>query len=377
MAQQPPEQMGSSVSTTTPPVILSGERAPLCFGMTSDGRFYSFEEQYGRPAILILVGCDAVGDLAPVMGAFIPKLDAIAARNADLLVLTDINPSDPQWTAVVPPGIRMVDCGNFLSRCGVGPEDVLVLALDRTMRVGMLGRPGEHEDLAAACLHCLGELPDEEPRDVNLPVPLLMLPNLLPRDLCRALMAWFETRPSADGEVARIDALGQARGVIDHGKKRRRDVLIPPGEDLYNVLHEALLSRCAPEIRKAFQARIAHTDRILIARYDENAGWFRRHRDNAAENVAFRQFAISVNLNTEDHEGGHLLFPEYNDHRYRPPTGGGMIFSASILHEAAPVTRGSRYVLLTFFHDDAAEARRCAYFARMAATGNAACGAYA
>ena len=199
-----------------------------------------------------------------------------------------------------------------------------------------------------------------------------MLPNLLPRDLCRALIAWFETRPSAEGEVARIDASGQARGVVDHEKKRRRDVMIPPDDDLYKVLHAALLDRCAPEIKKAFQARIAHTDRILIARYDENAGWFRRHRDNSADNVAFRQFAISVNLNAEDHEGGHPLFPEYNDHRYRPVTGAGIIFSASILHEAAPVTRGRRYVLLTFFHDDEAEARRCAYFARATAAANGA-----
>ena len=80
-------------------------------------------------------------DLAPIMGAFIPKLDAIAARNADVLVLTDINPSDPQWAGVVPSRIRMVDCGNFLNRCGVGPEDVLVLVLDRAMRSPCKGAP--------------------------------------------------------------------------------------------------------------------------------------------------------------------------------------------------------------------------------------------
>jgi hypothetical protein len=35
-----------------------------------------------------------------------------------------------------------------------------------------------------------------------------------------------------------------------------------------------------------------------------------------------------------------------------------------VLHEAAPVTCGLRYVLLTFFHSDAAEARRVAHIAR-------------
>jgi predicted 2-oxoglutarate/Fe(II)-dependent dioxygenase YbiX len=73
---------------------------------------------------------------------------------------------------------------------------------------------------------------------------------------------------------------------------------------------------------------------------------------------------LSLNLNTEDYEGGHLLFPEYNDHRYSPPTGGGVIFSTAVLHEAAPVTFGRRYVLLTFLHSDAAEVRRQAYLAQ-------------
>jgi predicted 2-oxoglutarate/Fe(II)-dependent dioxygenase YbiX len=74
-----------------------------------------------------------------------------------------------------------------------------------------------------------------------------------------------------------------------------------------------------------------------------------------------------VNLNAEDYEGGHLWFPEFNDHRYSPPTGGGLIFSTALLHEATEVTRGSRYVLLTFFHSPAAEHRRLDYEARCVA----------
>ena len=101
---------------------------------------------------------------------------------------------------------------------------------------------------------------------------------------------------------------------------------------------------------------IAHTDRLLLARYDETGGYFRRHRDNSAPSVAFRQFALSLNLN-DDYMGGHLLFPEYNDRRYRPPAGAGVIFSCSLLHEAAPVTRGRRYCALTFLHDAAAQTR--------------------
>ena len=66
---------------------------------------------------------------------------------------------------------------------------------------------------------------------------------------------------------------------------------------------------------------IAHTDRLLLARYDFG-GFFLRHRDNSAPGVEFRQFALSVNLN-DDYDGGHVTFPEYNSRRYRPPAGGG------------------------------------------------------
>ena len=56
-------------------------------------------------------------------------------------------------------------------------------------------------------------------------------------------------------------------------------------------------------------------------------------------------------------DGGHVLFPEYNDRRYRPRAGAGVVFSCSLLHEATPVTRGRRYCALTFLHDAAAQAR--------------------
>jgi predicted 2-oxoglutarate/Fe(II)-dependent dioxygenase YbiX len=232
----------------------------------------------------------------------------------------------------------------------------VILLLDRNMRVAM--RSAVHADAVAACLDCLDGLPHEVPRDILLPAPAIVLPNLLSPRFCEDLIELFETSLTIDGTVSRVDADGTARNVVDHSKKRRRDMRIDPEDDLHRTLEHLLLSRCAPEIAKAFQVNVTHIDRLLVSRYDDSGGWFRRHRDNAADNVAFREFAISVNLNTGDYEGGHLLFPEYNDHRYSPPAGGGLIFSTGILHEAAPVTAGLRYVLLTFFHGDAAEARR-------------------
>ena len=348
------------------PLVLPGQRVPFCYGLGADRRFYSFEAQAGRPAAMILASQVARSELLPLIQAFARQSEAFASREADILVLgsEDVVRGD----AADAPAIRMIDCGSgFLAHCGVQPGAHVVLVTDRNLRVARRLVPGQVADIAAACLNCLDELPSEAPCDVSLPAPVLVLPNLLTRELCRALIETFEAGISMDGAVASIDAAGLPQGRVDHDRKRRRDFLIPPGEALDRGLQTLLLDRCAPEIAKAFQVRVAHTDRLLIARYDEAESWFRRHRDNTAENVAFREFAISINLNSEEYEGGYLLFPEYNDHRYRPPTGGGLIFSSSVLHEAVPVARGRRYVLLTFFHSEAAEARRRAYMARTSA----------
>jgi len=111
---------------------------------------------------------------------------------------------------------------------------------------------------------------------------------------------------------------------------------------------DAMARRCAPEIKRAFQKDVGYADRILIARYDDDGGYFKRHRDNALPHTAFREFAVSINLNTQEYEGGELMFPEFDDAGYSAPAGGAMIFSASLLHEAAPVTKGRRYVILSF-----------------------------
>jgi predicted 2-oxoglutarate/Fe(II)-dependent dioxygenase YbiX len=61
---------------------------------------------------------------------------------------------------------------------------------------------------------------------------------------------------------------------------------------------------------------------------------------------------MSLNLHSEDYEGGHLCFPEYGSHMYKPETGGAVIFSCSLLHEVRDVVKGRRYVLLAFMYGE-------------------------
>jgi predicted 2-oxoglutarate/Fe(II)-dependent dioxygenase YbiX len=95
-------------------------------------------------------------------------------------------------------------------------------------------------------------------------------------------------------------------------------------------------------------------ERYLVACYAaEDGGHFRPHRDNTTKGTAHRRFAVSINLNS-DFEGGEVSFPEYGPRGFKPPPGGAIVFSCSLLHTVFRVKRGRRYAFLPFLYDDAA-----------------------
>jgi predicted 2-oxoglutarate/Fe(II)-dependent dioxygenase YbiX len=215
------------------------------------------------------------------------------------------------------------------------------------------------DDFAARLNDAVAALPPREPaRPVAGHAPVLLIPDVVDRQFCRQLIDFYEERGGDESGFMR-DVGGQTRGLIDPKMKRRRDCYIDDPE-LLNPLRAALERRVLPEIAKAFGGiRPNRVERYVIGCYDESdRGFFRAHRDNTSKGTAHRQFAMSLNLNAEEYEGGTLRFPEYGQHLYKPPTGGAVIFSCTLLHEAMPVTRGRRYVVLPFLYDDRGAAIR-------------------
>ncbi|MDX1401211.1 MAG: 2OG-Fe(II) oxygenase, partial [Kiloniellales bacterium] len=120
-------------------------------------------------------------------------------------------------------------------------------------------------------------------------------------------------------------------------------------------LRWAFARRIKPEIVKAFNRDITGIEEFKVVCYDaNNGGHFRPHRDNLSRHNAHRLFAMTLNLN-EGYEGGALRFPEYGPDLYKPGAGDAVIFSCSLLHEALPVTKGERFVLLSFLFDEASK----------------------
>jgi predicted 2-oxoglutarate/Fe(II)-dependent dioxygenase YbiX len=338
--------------------VQVGGLAPATLGMGHGGAFYSFEAQAGRPAVVILLGRLALADGLSLLTAFQRRAVDLAAREADVIALVDMQtPRAGQYSEATLDGVKIVFCEpDVFVRWGFGGYDPAVVVMDRAARVVAVIDAGE-ADAAETALAAVAALPREAPQAVILPAPVLHVPGIFSPAFCRELIAHFEASPHQVGGMAAIDAQGNAVHKIDAAKKHRNDFVLGPRDPYLSGVLNGLIRTVLPEMKKAFQIDACHTDRFVIARYDDAGGYFRRHRDNAAPAVAFRQFALSVNLNSEEYEGGDLLFPEYNSHRYKPGTGAGVVFSCSLLHEAAPVTKGRRYVLLTFLHNAEAQSR--------------------
>jgi predicted 2-oxoglutarate/Fe(II)-dependent dioxygenase YbiX len=147
---------------------------------------------------------------------------------------------------------------------------------------------------------------------------------------------------------------GRTVAVMDYRTKRRRDQEILD-EGLRNAAMFRTHDRLGPEIERAFQFKATRIERHIVACYDSTTGgYFNAHRDNTSKGTAHRRFAVSLNLNTGEYEGGKLCFPEFGRDTYEAPAGGAVVFSCSLLHAATPITRGRRYVYLPFLYDEAA-----------------------
>ena len=186
----------------------------------------------------------------------------------------------------------------------------------------------------------------------RLHAPVLIVPRVFEPDLCRKLIdAYRKDGGEPSGTMRDIGV--RTVGVLDDFK-RRRDAVVSD-ETLKSAVRQRIAVRLAPQIAKSFMFQITHMERYIVARYDSaDGGYFRPHRDNTTLATAHRQFACSINLNAEEFDGGDLRFPEFGRGTYRPPTGGAVIFSCALLHEALPVTAGERFAFLPFFYDEAA-----------------------
>jgi predicted 2-oxoglutarate/Fe(II)-dependent dioxygenase YbiX len=334
--------------------LLPGDTAPWFTAAALDGSpRYSFDTVAGRHVLMLFLGT-----ASPVeRGA---ALDAIERHRAlfddeDACFFGVINEAadlaDVRIAKALP-GIRYFLDYDGSVRDLYAARQPLWLLLDPTLRVIGSAPIGQAE----AMLRRLAAILAAPQPEVTAPV--LVVPRIFEPSLCRELIDYYETRGGSDSGFMR-DIDGKTMAIVDHKHKRRSDCEIID-QGLQKRLRARLARFLRPQIERVFQFKVTRVERWIVACYEaDGGGYFRPHRDNTTLGTAHRRFACTINLNAEDYEGGDLRFPEYSRRAYRAPTGGAVIFSCSLLHEATPVTSGRRYAFLPFFYDDeAAEIRR-------------------
>lgn len=173
--------------------------------------------------------------------------------------------------------------------------------------------------------------------------PALIVPDVLSPEFCERCIRAFRTGKTFDGTVG----AGEHKAYRPDTKVRTD--YITHGE-LLRELDDKFSRSFFPEIKKIFGFEVTHRETYKIGMYSgEKGGFFRQHRDNFEAQLGYRRIASTIHLN-DGYEGGGLMFPEYGDTIYRPNAGSAIAFSCQTLHEALPVTKGERFVIVGFFH---------------------------
>lgn len=229
-----------------------------------------------------------------------------------------------------------------------GRKSVLIDQNQRVLLTLVDGAPAAWPERALAWLKANWRAPSPQP--IAQSPPILLVPDAFDPAFCRQLVEAWKADHREMGVSGSTDALLYDR------KKSQDHVVRDPA--LARRVSQTLNRRIAPEVLKAFTFRGPYGfDGHIVLGYDSGRrDFFGLHRDNLSPRTRHRRFAISLNLN-DDYEGGELRFPEYGGAFYKMAAGTACVFSCSLLHEALPVRRGTRFVLTTFMCDPGEPAR--------------------
>lgn len=350
--------------------LRAGEPAPWFTQRAHATPRYVFDTAAGRWIVLCFhaTASDPVGREA--LAAVLSRRDLFDDTHASCFVVSLDSGDVARGLRDVLPGVRCLhDFDGAVSKLyGVLPEDArpgegrvpvrrMWFVLDPTLRIVARVPFGDRGAGHAEVLALLERLPPPgRHTGFEVPVPVLVLPEVFEPELCQTLVAMHRRDGGTPSGFMR-ERDGRTVLVHDAGHKVRRDAHVDDPA-LRELLQARIRRRVVPEIRKVHQFAVTRMERYIVACYAaEDGGHFRPHRDNTTRGTAHRRFAVSVNLNS-DFDGGEIGFPEYGSRTFKPAPGTALVFSCSLLHAVTPVSRGRRYAFLPFLYDDAAAAER-------------------
>jgi peroxiredoxin len=349
--------------------VDEGDSAPYIRTLDHDGKPAGSDADLiaGKPVLLLFCPApdnEAVsGGLAEFRGA----AERIAAAPATLFII--VRADAPACTALrerlaLPFALLPDPQGNIFKAYGVDPAPAVpgltVFALDSGHRVGRVLDRLSAADLAAKAMEELAHLIAAKPTDrVRSHAPVLVLPRMLTPTDCELLAAiWQRPVPEYATDGFKNEGTSKEKGdfkIVHDGVYGRAVEYIVQEPGLQRYIDGKMRRRLLPEIKKAFQMAGLKREGYRIAGYESrDGGYLNPHRDNSTPANAHRKFTMTINLNAGQYEGGELRFREYGDHLYAVERGTAIVWSASLLHEVMPVTKGRRLVLGVHMYADAA-----------------------
>lgn len=184
---------------------------------------------------------------------------------------------------------------------------------------------------------------------LNLLDYIVVLENVIPDKLCDDIVELAETSgkfyPATVGMEARLDTSVRNCDVFN---------LTPEEPDipaLQTELDAQVFEGVSNVIDKYLDGfplcKISKDSGYLVLRYNEG-GFYSEHTDSMTGGVFFRSISCSIALN-DDFEGGEFGFFGAK-HKYVAPKGGAVLFPSNFMypHEILPVTKGTRYSIITW-----------------------------
>jgi peroxiredoxin/predicted 2-oxoglutarate/Fe(II)-dependent dioxygenase YbiX len=354
--------------TATPTLIYAtlepGDSAPWFHQRSYSTPRFAFDTAAGRYIVLCFFGSAADPQGSAALEAVQANRQCFDDTRACFFGVS-LDPADETERRVRDsiPGLRFFwdFDGTISRRYGAIPRETqshqavrrFWVVLDPTLRVLAVipfAPDGSDRD---ALFRFLRQLPEPARfAGIELQAPVLFLPNVFEPAFCRHLIGLYEQYGGKESGFMR-DVDGKTVALHDHGHKSRKDYIIKD-QELIKQTQARVMRRVAPEILKVHQFKVTRMERYIVSCYAaEDGGHFQPHRDNTTKGTAHRRFAVSIILN-DDFDGGEVRFPEYGPRGFKPPPGGAVVFSCSLLHAVSRVTRGHRFAFLPFLYDEAA-----------------------
>jgi predicted 2-oxoglutarate/Fe(II)-dependent dioxygenase YbiX len=348
--------MSVQENTRLKPRLGLGDHSPVFSCDDTDGNLFDFYVAVtGKPVVLIFCGDRDLKDLTEsTLSKNLFDEDCVQVAT---LISGDASQALAQTQAANWPFRTIVDVdgeitSGFSELSGVPTPAIYVLDPNQRV-VGITSINDAGDDLEAWLESRIREASYlVPPEPVSRAVPVLLVPRVLEPEDCEWLIGLWRDGEKHTGQVALGSSANDQKGVVQT-MKRREDYVVKDAEVEQRILNR-IMPRLVPEIKKILHFHHWEMEALRIGCYKAaDSGFFNIHRDNCNPSVANRKFAITINLNTGDYEGGVLRFPEYGNELFEPPRGGAVVFSCSMLHEVLPVTAGERYTLLTFLKEPA------------------------